>query len=255
MSIKISAVIITKNEEANILRCLHSLSWCHEVIVVDSNSTDQTVSLAQTAGAKVIDQKFLGYGAQKHFATQQASYDWIFSIDADEEVTPELANEILATIQIAPPQQAFHVPRTLFFMGKKLHFSGENKKGVLRLFNRQFFQFNLASVHEEVKGNGEVLSLNNELIHYSYKNWSDYIQKMNHYSEKMAEKLVSENKKLTFPKVAPWSRFLITFFKIYIIKLGFLDGLTGFSWAISSAYAHFLKYSKFLEKIAKVETH
>lgn len=241
----ISAVLITKNEEFVIEKCLSSLQWCDEIIIVDSCSTDKTKFLSMQFGDKVkfYDQPFLGYGLQKKFAVSKASHDWILSIDADEVITQELSHEILDLMKNNPnPNTSWKIPRTLVFMGTKLNFSGESKRPVLRLFNKNFFNFNDAIVHEEVIGNGTTKCLVNEMLHFSYKNWSDYIVKLNNYTDQMAEKLKMQNcNKNAFPAL----RFLTTFIKIYFLKLGFLDGKAGFTWAISSSFANMLKYLKF----------
>lgn len=257
MKQSISAVLITKNEEMIIEKCLLSLRWCNEIIIVDSCSTDNTKVISQKFGEKVKfhEQPFLGYGKQKQFAVSKASYDWILSIDADEVITESLATEISNLIQYNQnPHEstAWKIPRTLVFMGKKLNFSGESKRPVLRLFNRKYFNFNDAIVHEEVIGTGNILCLQHEMLHFSYKNWSDYIQKLNGYTDQMAIKLKNNG---SSKKPLPALRFISTFIKIYFLKFGFLDGKAGFTWAISSSFANMLKYLKFDDLLTSPKTN
>ncbi len=249
-NIKISAVIITKNEAHTILRCLNSLLWCDEIVILDSLSTDTTKTLAIATSPKVkfYESAFLGYGPQKQLAVSKASHDWILSIDADEEITPALAQEITSTLsQNSNPEIAYKLARTLVFMGEKLSFSGEAKRPILRLFHKKYFNFNDANVHEEVVGSGKILNLKQEMLHYSYKNWNDYVAKLNHYTEQMAIKLYKNKSQKS---AMPMLRFFATFLKIYLFKLAILDGQAGFSWAISSSFANMLKYLKFDEILA-----
>jgi glycosyltransferase involved in cell wall biosynthesis len=245
MNQKISAVIITKNEESSIKKVITSVQWCDEIIIVDSLSTDQTCSIAKECGATVISQSFLGFGLQKKFAVSQASNSWILSVDADEIVTPELAVEIRDTVDQSNPETAFKIPRTLVFMNKIFKFSGEHKRPVLRLFHRNYFNFNDSPVHEEVVGSGKVHVLKCELLHYSYKNWNDYLEKMNLYTSKMASKLYCERKdiKYSFLKI----RVFLAFLQVYVLKLGILDGIQGFLWAFSCSFAKAMKYAKYQE--------
>jgi glycosyltransferase involved in cell wall biosynthesis len=247
---KISAVIITKNEEHTIERCIRSLLWCDEIVILDSFSTDKTKLISQktTPKVKFFESIFLGYGPQKQLAVSHASYDWILSIDADEEISEPLAQEIMDLLHTHDQTNiAYKIPRTLVFMGHKMRFSGEAQRPILRLFHRSQFNFNDANVHEEVVGSGRVNTLNQEMLHYSYKNWNDYITKLNHYTEQMALKLYQKKSQ---KKSLPMLRFFITFFKIYLLKGGILDGKAGFSWAISSSFANMLKYLKFDEILA-----
>lgn len=250
----VSAVIITKNESASLERCLSSILWCDEIIIVDSQSTDNTREIAERFSPKVkfYDQSFLGYGKQKQLAVSKASFDWILSIDADEVISEELGKEIQSHLSQDPsPMIAHKIPRTLVFMGTKLQFCGEAKRPVLRFFHRKNFNFNDARVHEEVVGQGTVQCFEHEMLHFSYKNWTDYVTKLNHYTDQMAIKL----KEKGFKKSAsPTLRFLGTFFKIYFLKLGILDGKAGFTWAISSGFANMLKYLKFDDLLTSPST-
>jgi len=257
-NLAISAVIITKNEEKIISQCLESLYFCNEIVVLDSFSTDNTEEICSKYNVKFFKQEFLGFGKQKEKALSFATNPWILSLDADEVITPMLAKEIQKVL-LSPETYAFFVPRTLVFMGHTLLFCGENKRPVLRLFHKDYFGFDQAIVHEEViskfpsdKSKNSIKNLSSEILHYSYKDWSDYIEKMNLYTGKMAIKALNRRAvKMKIKAFKPSIRFLSTFFKIYILKLGFLDGISGLNWSITCAYANFLKYAKVNEILSK----
>ncbi len=188
--IKISCVIITYNEEENLAECLKSVSWCDEIIVVDSGSTDKTVEIAEKFGAKVFKKNFTGYGEQKQYAVSLASNDWIFSIDADEVVSNELKKNILNRFssKLNLPD-GFLMHRRLIFLGKEFKYGRESKELILRLFNKQSGSFNSAKVHETVELKGRVEKLDGILFHNSYKNLEQYFQKFNDYTSKAADEL------------------------------------------------------------------
>ena len=167
---KISAIIITYNEESRIRFALESVQWCDEIIVIDSNSTDKTVEICKDySNCNVYIQPFLGYRAQKKYAVEKASNDWILSIDSDEMVTAALRDEILVTLSKSDSFNAgFYVPITLIFMKRIFRFGCENKQFHLRLFNRNKGTFNTLNLHESVKVCGPVAKLKHEILHISY---------------------------------------------------------------------------------------
>lgn len=241
----ISAVLITLNEENVLEKTLRALAWADEIVVVDSGSTDATVAIAEQFGAKVFFRKFDGYGPQKHFAVAQASHDWVLALDADEVVTQQLQAEIISTLQ-KPNYQGYYVPISLIFLNRLLRFGGEYKMLHLRLFNKQFGNFNQKTIHEGVELTGKVGRLQHQLLHYSYADLHDYFQKFNHYTSRAAAQLHEQGKKASLWKVV--GRFPLTFLKIYVLKLGFLDGYAGFVWALFSAMYPVVKYAKLREK-------
>jgi glycosyltransferase involved in cell wall biosynthesis len=241
--IPISAVIITKNEELNIVRTVKSLDFCDEIIIVDSGSTDTTVALCKNLGCTVFFREFDMYGLQKQYAVALAKNDWVLAIDADELVTPKLKQEIIQLFSEPMPDVAgFNLPRSLVFLGHTFRFSGQHKRPYLRFFNKQYGTFNNKSIHEGVEINGVIKPLHNILLHYSYKSISDYLVKFNKYTTLAGQAIYKEGKKKS--RISCMFRFPTTFIKIYLIKGGFLDGYAGFIWALLSSVYPVIKYAK-----------
>lgn len=242
--IKISAVIITKNEERNIARCLQSLqNIVDEVIVVDSLSTDRTKAICLEYGARFIEQEWLGYGEQKNVGNRQASYDYILSLDADEELSPELQKSILA-IKDSWTHDAYSFNRLNVYCGKPIKYCGWYPDKKIRLWDRKKGEWDNAEVHEllELQPNTSVKHLKGDIIHYTYYTVGQHIEKIQKYSDLWVKKAVKRNKKVGGLKLFityPWR-----FFSCYIIRLGFLDGIFGLIVCRMIAYEAFLKYSK-----------
>ena len=230
----ISAVIITHNEEENISKCLASLTGLDEIIVVDSGSDDATIEIAKNHGANVIHQEWLGFGPQKKFAVAQAKNNWIFSIDADEYLTDESRSSIFST-DLTNPKTAYSINRRSFFLGKEVKHSGWNPDWVVRLFNRNEANFTGDLVHERVTGFSTLNELDGLMFHNTYINLDDVKNKTKKYGL-LGQK--SRKKKKNRYLSATWS-----FFRTYIIKAGFLDGLTGFRISIMNAKTTFIKYT------------
>lgn len=246
---KLSVVIITRNEEKNILRTLESVKpVADEIVIVDSMSTDGTVGLCREFGCKVYQRTFDGYGTQKQFAVNQASNDWIFSIDADEVVTEELQKEIKALIagEAGVKHAGYLVPRSLCFMGRVLRFSGTGKEMLLRLFDRTRGKFTTVAVHEEVELQGDAGRLRGLLLHYSYRDISHHIEKLNTYTSLAAED--NRKKGKVFPRLWVPLKFPASFLSFYFFKGGILDGYPGFMWSYLAAVYATLKVAKSIEK-------
>jgi glycosyltransferase involved in cell wall biosynthesis len=241
----ISVVIITYNEAHVLSRTLQSVSWADEVIVVDSGSTDATIQLAETTGAKVYSKPFEGYGVQKCYAVGLASYDWILSLDADEVVSPELADEIKMLLKNNPDCVGYKFPISLVYHGRLLRFSGEYNKRFLRLFNRREGNFTTDTIHEKVQLQGKIGKLKNRVYHYSFDNLADHLNKINAYTSLAAQSLQQNYRHATKAKAI--LRFPLTFLRIYILKLGFLDGYEGFLWAFYMSVYTLTKYTKLVE--------
>lgn len=242
---KISAAIITYNEESNIKRCMDSLDFVDEIIIVDSLSSDNTCKIAKDLGAIIIDQKFLGHIAQKQLAVDNCNNEWILSLDADEEVSKELKKEILALISKPLKHDAYLMPRVSFHLGAWIRHGGWYPDAKIRLFNKTKAHWGGYNPHDKVIVNGTVGKLKGDLKHYVFDNLRHNVDTNNSYSSIMAEDLNKNNKKFSFLKLIfkPLGKFLET----YIYKRGFLDGMPGFIIAIGAAYSMFLKFAKLWE--------
>ncbi|MBN1384999.1 MAG: glycosyltransferase family 2 protein [Elusimicrobia bacterium] len=241
---KISVVIITKNEQDDLPYCLENVKWADEIIVVDSGSTDTTVDTAKRFGAKVFERKWEGYGIQKNFAIDKAVNKWVLSIDADEVISPELQREIKEIIKGSDDYVAFKIPRKLIFQGKFLRWGGCYPDYQIRLFRKGKARFNLDLVHEKLDVDGKIGRLKNSLEHHSYKNLSDYFERFNRYTTLNALKRFDNKNKFYL-----WQYLYapIKFIKIYFLKLGFLDGSAGLNWALLCSFFDIVKFLKLKE--------
>jgi glycosyltransferase involved in cell wall biosynthesis len=242
--ISISVVIITLNEERNIARCLDSVKdIADEILIADSNSTDNTISIARRYNAKVIQQAFMGYGEQKNFATAQASHDWILSLDADEVLTPELQKNILE-MKKSPKYDVYQMPRITNYCGQWIKHCGWYPDRQTRLYNRTKGRWVEKKVHEywQLSNDSKMGLLKGDLLHYSFSNISEHLKKIEKYSELAARAAVANGKNASLLKIAisPKWHFLTEF----VFKLGFLDGFNGYIICRLSAYSAFIKYSK-----------
>lgn len=244
---KLSAVIITLNEENRIRQTLESVKWCDEIIVVDSCSTDKTLDICREyENCRIYTQPFLGYGPQKQYAVGKASNDWILSIDADEVVTTDLHNEIAGILSLSDiPFVGFEVPITLIFMKRIFKYGYENKQPHLRLFNKNKGNFDASKLHETIVVNGEVTKLKNEILHCSYEDITHYFRKFNDYTTIFTNEALKKGKKAS--KIKSILRLPIEFCKHYFLRLNFLNGYEGFCWSLISTFSVFVKYIKLYE--------
>ncbi|WP_413294104.1 glycosyltransferase family 2 protein [Bdellovibrio sp. HCB185ZH] len=240
----ISLVVIALNEEAHIDRCIRSVPFADDVVVVDSFSTDRTVEVAEKAGARVFQEKWRGFGPQKAFAAEQAKNHWILSLDADEALSPELASEIISQFSSLNPDAGYLFPRKSFHMGRWIMHGGWYPDYQLRLFNKSQSRWNSANVHEKVEVK-TVLKMQSPLLHYVFDDLSDQVVTNDRYSSLGARELQAKGKSFSYLKMLfkPFGKFVETYF----VKAGFLDGLPGFVIAIGAAYSLFLKYVKLWE--------
>ena len=243
--IKVSAVIITYNEESNIARAVQSVSWCDEVVVVDSNSTDKTAEIATAAGARVVFNDFEGYGQQKNFAVSEARNEWVLSLDADEEIGPRLREEILQALENNTENVGYYLPRTLVFLGKPMKFGRESKEKIIRLFDKNHGEFNTPEVHESVQVNGKTATLRNRFLHYSYNSVADYFDRFNKYTSLGAEELYKRGRRASILNIL--FRYPFSFIAHYIFKGNVLNGFRGFVWALFSACYSTVKHIKLYE--------
>lgn len=238
---KLSAIVITRNEAHNIAACLDSLAFCDERIVVDSGSSDDTVKIAEGKGARVVSHAFEGFGAQKNFALSLAQGEWLFSLDADERVSPELVGEILAAVA-RPAADGYEMPRLSSFCGRAMRHSGWFPDHVLRLFRRGTARFSNDLVHERVVAQGAVARLKHPLIHHPVLRLEDVLSRMDRYSTAGAEMLVASGRRVSF--MTGIVRGLWAFIRTYLLRGGFLDGREGFLLAIANAEGTYYRYMK-----------
>ncbi len=242
---KLSGVVITKNEEKNIEKCLASLSFCDEVIVVDSHSTDTTIAKAKNFTPKVFLREWTGYVDQKAYATGLAKHDWVLSLDADEEVSKELQEEILRSIKERSQEVAFLIARRTIHSGEWIRYGGWYPNRLIRLYKKSEGSWEGGAVHESWRTLGLVGKLKNDLIHYSFDSFCDQVERNNLYSSLGAKALRDSNHSFSVCRLVlkPISKFIET----YLLKLGFLDGYRGFFISVSAAYSVFLKWAKLWE--------
>jgi glycosyltransferase involved in cell wall biosynthesis len=238
---RLSAIVITRNEAGKIGACLDSLAFCDERIVVDSGSDDDTVALAQAKGARVETHAWQGFGAQKNFALSLASGDWVLSLDADEQVTPELAQQIAEAIAAAQAD-GYEMPRLSTFCGRPMRHSGWYPDYVLRLFRRDRARFSDDLVHERVICEGPVRRLSAPLTHHPVERLEDALSRMDRYSSAGADMLLKSGRRVSFMTgiLRGWWAFVRT----YVLRLGFLDGREGFLLAVANAEGTYYRYMK-----------
>ena len=240
--LKISVIIITKNEERDIAACLNSVSFANEVIIVDSGSTDATVAIAQSMGATVINRPdWIGFGAQKNRALDAATGDWVLSLDADERISEASKIEILQAIN-SNTAQAFYLPRSSAYCGTFLRHSGWWPDHLIRLWQRGYARFSDDIVHEKAVPTGTIGKLKNPIIHYCHNDHEEIIAKMNRYSTDNAVQAYARGKRASLFD-ALYHGFW-GFFRTYFLQRGFLDGSAGLMYAISRAEASYYKYIK-----------
>ncbi|MFA6061438.1 MAG: glycosyltransferase family 2 protein [Gallionella sp.] len=242
MAKMLSVIIITRNEAANIRACIASVAWADEIVVVDSGSADDTVGIAREMGARVYRHAdWPGFGPQKNRALSYATGEWVFSIDADERVTPELRAEIERAM-LEEGAAGYHCPRLSQFCGTFIRHSGWYPDYVLRLFKRGAGRFSDSLVHESVLLTGNTAKFNSPLLHYSYLTVADVERKVEHYSNAAAQQMLAAGKRASLMSTvlsAGWA-----FLRTYVLRLGVLDGVAGWRIALMNARTTYLKYRK-----------
>jgi glycosyltransferase involved in cell wall biosynthesis len=243
---RLALIVITLNEEGLINECLRSASICDEIIVVDSFSTDRTVEIAQALGARVFQRRFEGYIKQKQFALDQATAQWVLSMDADEQLTYGLREEILAAIAAAEPVAGYKIRRVLFQLGH--YYSRATYPDFhLRLFRRQAAKFGGAEPHGKAIVTGAVRRLKNPILHYSYADIADHVTTINQLTTQSIAALRYDRLTPVRMIVNPVWRF----FNFYFLRGGFLEGTPGLYASMASAFYVFLKYAKVYEQMLK----
>ena len=238
----LSAMVIVLNEEKNIQRCLESLSWTDQIVLVDTGSSDKTKELASKYTNKIFDLKWEGFGKSKEYAKSKAEGEWVLSMDADEVVPDKLKDEILNRISSSQDMDGYFIPRKSNFLGKWIKHSGWYPDWVLRLFKKDKGYFTPDKVHERVMLNGGVGYLKNEILHYTDPDLGHYLAKLNQYTTLAAEEMHKQGKGSSLFDII--FRPIAIFFKMYLFKAGFLDGMEGLLLAFCSAFHVFFKYAK-----------
>ena len=241
----ISATLITYNEERNIEGALQSIAWADEIIIVDSGSRDATLEICRRFTDKIIHRDWTGYVDQKNFALEQASNDWIFSLDADERGSPELVVEIRDLARKRFPDFGYRIPRVAFFMGRWIRHGDWYPDYQLRLFDRTYGRWDGGRVHESVKIEGKTGFLKGEIHHYTYRSLSEYLERLEIYSGLAAMDYQQKGKTATLARLL--GNPAAAFVKAYLLKRGFLDGTPGFIAAGMGAVSVFFKYAKLHE--------
>jgi glycosyltransferase involved in cell wall biosynthesis len=239
----LSLIVITRDAAHELAACIASAPFVAETVVVDSGSRDDTVAVARSAGARVVEHAFEGYGPQKAFAVLQASNDWVLCVDADERVSPHLADAIREAFAAgAPAACAYAVARRNRFLGRWLAHGEGYPDWIVRLFDRRRARWSSDAVHEKVLADGAVARLRGDLMHASAESIDSYIDKQNRYTTMQAEAMHAAGETASALRLAtsPAARF----FRFYVVKLGFLDGAAGFAHIAIGAFASFLKYAK-----------
>lgn len=240
---RLSAIVITRNEQANIVDCLKSLDFADQVIVVDNASADKTAEIARDLGAKVeVTVDWPGFGPQKNRALALARGEWVLSIDADERVTPELRDEILSAMDRASGPSSYRFSRRSSYCGKFILHSGWNPDWVLRLFRRGHARFSDDLVHEKVVVTGLSGDLTSPLLHLSFPDFESVLDKANRYSSAGAQ--VMAQRGVGASLLGAIGHGFWAFFRTYVIRHGFLDGQMGLALAISNAEGTYYRYAK-----------
>lgn len=246
-TLPLSACVITLNEEDNIARCLKSIQWADDILVVDSGSEDRTIEIAEKHGARVLHHDWPGHRQQKQYATDHAEYDWIFSLDADEEASNELQKNIKSLFKdgTPDPETSFEANRLAEFMGRWIYHGCWHPDWIIRLFNRRSTSWGGENPHDHVLPSETVKRLDGYLYHWPYESLADQMEYINFYSTVAAREKHSKGETggITRGLVHATGRLV----KDFLLKFSWLDGKEGLIITLTNAYAKFLKYAKLME--------
>lgn len=240
---KISVTIITFNEEKNIERCLKSLRWADEVVVVDSFSSDATVEICRRYTDKVFQEKWRGYGRQKNFCAEKASHRWILNVDADEEIPPATVEAIRKILGGQPSHAVYQLTRKNFIGDRWVRYGGWFPDRIARLYDRERASFSSYPVHCRLEGPEPGMgTINEPFLHYSYSDLDDYVARQNRYSTLFATEKIEQGWRAGWTYV--YFRPLWAFIRTYFLRQGFRDGFLGFFLAVGAAHYTLMKYAK-----------
>jgi glycosyltransferase involved in cell wall biosynthesis len=243
--VPVTVTIITLNESRHIAAAIDSAAWADEILVVDSGSTDDTVAIAAGKGVRVMGRNWPGYVDQKNYAASVAAHDWIFSLDADERITPALADEVRHIITGDPVERAFRVPRVTFHLGRWVRTTDFYPDYQTRLYDRRTARWEGKYVHESVAADGAVGQLKHELQHYSYRDLTDHLDRINRYSTLAAQQMYEGGRRATALDLMAHPP--AAFVRNYILRGGFADGVAGLTISLVNAYSVLLKFAKLWE--------
>ena len=239
---KLTVTVITRNEAANIDAALASVAWADEIVVVDAESTDDTVAIARRRGARVEITAWAGYSAQKNHAASLASHDWILSLDADERVSDPLASEIQSLLRTEPPHRGYRVPRISYYLGRWIRGTDWYPDYQLRLYDRRAGEWNGRPVHESIALRGAPGRLQNDLQHFPYRNISHHLQTIDRYTTLAAEQMRAERRIPSMVAVVLHPQF--AFLRNYVLRGGFRNGSAGLVVSMLNSCYVFLKLAK-----------
>jgi (heptosyl)LPS beta-1,4-glucosyltransferase len=244
--VKLTVTVITRNEAANIEGALESVRWADEIVVVDSHSADETVALARKYNARIVVHDWAGYSAQRNYAAEIASNDWILALDADERVPTELAVEIQRIMREGSVHGGYRMPRISYYLGRWIRGTDWYPDYQLRLYDRRVGRFNGKRVHESVELTyGRPGQLQHDLQHYPYRDISDHVTSIDHYTTLAAEEWFAEGRRTNAIEFAVHPP--VAFLRNYFARRGFRDGAAGFLISILNSYYVFLKVLKLWE--------
>jgi glycosyltransferase involved in cell wall biosynthesis len=243
---RITAIITSFNEEINIRECLESVVWADEILLVDSFSKDRTVEIGRAiSGVTVLQHEYFGSAAQKNWAMDRALHPWLLIVDADERVTEELAREIVALLERGPEADHYYIRRQNIFVDKVIRHSGWSTDKVVRLVRKGTVRYPRRRVHADMRPEGPTPILSHSLMHYTFRSFSQYLEKFHRYAEWGAAEAFRRGKRPGVTELA--LRPMWRFFRMYVLQAGFLDGKHGFVLCALQAYGVFLKWAKVWE--------
>ncbi len=242
---KLTVTVITRNESPHIAAALESVNWADEIIVVDSESTDDTVEIAGRYTSRVVVRPWPGYVAQKNFAAAQATHDWILSLDADERVSAGLRDEIRRMLAEPMTATGYRIPRVTFHLGRWIRSTDWYPDYQLRLYDRRRAQWAGRYVHESVHTDGHVATLRGELQHYAYRDLAHHVETMDRYTALAARQMFEDGRRANWIDILVVPR--LTFFRNYILRGGFRDGMVGLIISAMNAYYVSVKFAKLWE--------
>jgi glycosyltransferase involved in cell wall biosynthesis len=245
--IRLSIAVITKNEEENIARCLGSAVFADDVVVLDDNSSDTTVGIAKKFTDRVYSRKMDIEGRHRNYAYSLAKNDWVLSLDADEVISKELESELKSVLSSKTENAAFTIPIRTYIGDYWIRYGGWYPAGKVRLFRKDKFKYEEATVHPRVFIEGTCGHLTKDIVHYSYRDFHDFFASLNNQTTQEAKKWFKEKRKIGFLKMM--RKFCDRFLKSYILKKGYKDGLVGFTAAYGNGLYQFLSYIKYREMV------